>query len=373
MSSKRRKPEVERQNLLKQFNIQAVQNLSSPLEINETKMCATGVFSTSAVDRVGDIVETNGIRTHLHQFNPVVFLDHGIYYNLPIGKTEDEEGNYTVDLETGTQITYFSQKSQVAEQTFALIAEGILRGNSLRYENGNVKRIPADPKGGYGGGWHVLDCDLVELSWVGLPANQECVTSLLESPKGKSLHAALKSMLMPHKLNRKVWSNGAKMIEEDKEEVKLPLGAKTLKEMHSEIKEMVDAYESGMEELDNPKVKNKLSKLLDSLKGVGSECASAFKSHYPDLEQLEEEVQEEVDEEVEEEEEEEEIEDEDKCLSILKKSLSTEKNSQRKQRLEQAIKSLEVEEEELTAEEKKELARVERAIERKLKLFGLKD
>jgi len=117
-----------------------------PLNVDESKMCATGVLATNALDRQGDVMDIKGIRTDRHQFNPIALIDHGLWYPLPIGKTEDPDGNYTVSLgeNEATQTTYFSQHDQMAEQCFHLLCEKVLRGNSIRFENAEFDRIPAD-------------------------------------------------------------------------------------------------------------------------------------------------------------------------------------------------------------------------------------
>src|SRR5437868_1567678 len=79
------------------------------LNVDVSKMCATGLLATSTCrDRQGDIMEVDGIDFTDHKRNPIVQLDHGQYYHLPIGKTEDPDGNYTVwvDGDDCFQTTY---------------------------------------------------------------------------------------------------------------------------------------------------------------------------------------------------------------------------------------------------------------------------
>jgi len=113
---------------------------------DQGKMSATGILTTNMQDREGDILEVAGIWTGNHQFNPIALLDHGLYFPLPIGKTEDPDGSYTVliDAEAGEciQTTYFSQTLPEAEQVYHLYVEGILRGNSIGYSPKVIKRLP---------------------------------------------------------------------------------------------------------------------------------------------------------------------------------------------------------------------------------------
>src|SRR5262245_37026232 len=74
---------------------------TTEISVDPITMSATCVFSTEVVDRVGDVVEVEGIRTENHQRNPVVFWNHGRPLTLPIGKTRDPSGNYTVEIAGG--------------------------------------------------------------------------------------------------------------------------------------------------------------------------------------------------------------------------------------------------------------------------------
>src|SRR6266481_6036905 len=88
------------------------------LEIDTAKASAKGIFAAQSQDRCGDVLEISGIVTALHRKNPIVgwlhFIDRQQDANMPIGVTEDEEGNYTVKLlpDQGIAVctTYFTQK-----------------------------------------------------------------------------------------------------------------------------------------------------------------------------------------------------------------------------------------------------------------------
>jgi len=386
--------------------------------LDEQQMTATCVFSTSATDRVGDIVEPAGINTFNHQANPVIFLEHGLFYQFPIGKSEDAEGNYTVQLaeDYGQQTTYFSQSDKVAEQCFQLIAEGVLKGNSLRYEKGKAKRLP-------NGGLHVIACDLVEISWTPLPCNQECVTTLLQTGQlgGKALHSSLKSLLAPYAIPKRTWINGANMekamssvdqsrggaLRDDEENKKLkadvveeeshdepeeakaePMGASVLRDLHGELKEIHSAYSAALPQLEQPKVKSKLEKCLKDIGGHVNAIADTFASVYSELEQLERhEVEEEAEEADDPEDEEkddmegeegeedmDEPEEEEKksrkSVKYLNQLLSEETDGKRVKKLKSLLKLCEKEviaepEPEPTLQERKALEKLERAIARK--------
>lgn len=368
-----------------------------PTNVDQSKMCATGLLSTNARDRVLDRVEIGGINLAAHSFNPVSLLDHGLYHALPIGKTEDENGNYTVkkigdDL---IQTTYFSQHSLMAEQVFALICEKMLRGNSIRFENAEYK--PLQPRGR-----HIISCDLVEVTWCALPANQECVTSLLDNNiiAGKAILPELKSMLAPYRLAKKVWSNGMnheemssldettggalredygdhkednymdeekddmERVEDDPEEEEKedePLGSSVLRNMHADMAGMHETYSSHVGKLEQPKVKAHVEKVVGNLEKCMKEIADLHGRTYPESEAINGADAEQDAEEIEQEESDDvdEPEEGEKTLKVLLR------------KMEAIEKALAPKDEELSPEDKLTLTRLERSIARKEKMLKI--
>jgi hypothetical protein len=183
--------------------------------LDQGKMAATGILATTARDREGDVLEVAGIDTTDHRLNPIVLLDHGVYYPLPIGKTQGPDGNYTVvidpDLGECRQTTYFDQHGEVANQVYDLIVQGILKANSIGYDPRKVQRLPADPVAGARAGKHILACTLIEATWCGIPVNPEAVRATLSRDRlcGKRIAPALKAMLVHYAAPRKTWAPGA--------------------------------------------------------------------------------------------------------------------------------------------------------------------
>lgn len=136
---------------------------NSPVKIDTTAMSASAVLTTTALDRENDVIDTAGIDTGDHEEYPISMLDHGVYYPLGIGLCRSPTGRYLVEknVDAGEvwETTYFSQKSQVAVQAFALIDEGIMRGNSIGFDPLEVIQVlwPNGRKGK-----HVVKCRLVE-------------------------------------------------------------------------------------------------------------------------------------------------------------------------------------------------------------------
>lgn len=383
------------------------------VEYDLGKMCATGLLATSTCrDRQGDILEVDGIDFTSHQRNPVVFVDHGQWYQLPIGKTVDPDGNYTVwvDGEDCYQTTYFSQKSEVAEQVFHLYVEKILRANSIGWRPIDTVPLKPDRATGTPPGLWIKKCELLEASWVGLPANQDAVMSMLSKDKicGKSLCPEVKAMLQPYILPKSKWvpvpekafmkknkeydekdiPEGA--VEEpadqpDDQTVDVdsvePLGKTVVSTMSADLKDMVEQYSKEIGPVEHEGVKKKVGKHLEALKALCAKLDELHDSEYgeKDDEESEEETEEADDtddEETEDETAEEEDKDDDeeetkddededkKSLKSLGKKLDTLCDLLTKQ-----FAQKDAEDENLSAAEKKELAQLERAINRRMRLF----
>jgi hypothetical protein len=296
-------------NRLQQFGIDTLE--SSSLTIDQGKMCATGILCTDVRDRQGDIIEVSGIDTSNHAFAPIVLLDHGQGWPLPIGQCRDTDGNYTVQIGKNEviQTTYFSQSSEVASQVFSLLCEKILTANSIGFRPIEFKMLPADPKNGFKTGKHILRCELLEASWVGLPANPECVTAILEQGLvgGKAIAPAIKTLLTPYKLPKKVWARGVTLETKEMSAVneaeggalrkdessESPLGATTLRELHSDLDEMMCCYKAIMPQLDHPGVKKHMEKMCSELEGHKCDTAKCYSKHYPEMEPLQKDMEEE--------------------------------------------------------------------------------
>jgi hypothetical protein len=298
------------------------------------KMSATGVLATTMRDREGDILEVAGIRTANHQLNPIVLLDHGLYFPLPIGKTADPDGNYAVaidpDLGECVQTTYFSQSLREAEQVFHLIVEGILRANSIGYRTLKGKRLPPDPATGTKPGVHILECELIEATWCGIPCNPDAVRAALSRDRicGKSITPAVKRLLLPHAPPAPVWSPGAtlpttqspagkdnpgretamskktatKTDDLDTQTASVPpqapaeaptdtpaeepFGAEVLRCLHADLSAAVDRCTTALKRVDNDKVKSSILDLTDDLDAAVETVEKAFADAYPDLDPI---------------------------------------------------------------------------------------
>jgi hypothetical protein len=146
-------------------------------EIDEATMSAAFVISTADVDRSGDKVETAGIRLEHHRANPVVLWDHGKgpIGKLPIGKCQDDAGNYTVVIrpEEGVAVAriFFAKDLPFARDIFLLVKGGYLRGSSIGFLPLRAAIMPgADPSDDCPP-LHLQETELCEVSVTAVPDN----------------------------------------------------------------------------------------------------------------------------------------------------------------------------------------------------------
>lgn len=155
-------------------------------------MSATVVISTPTIDREGDSLLPEGCDVTHYKTNPVVLWEHGMSQqgNLPIGKSEDPQGQFTVLIDRAaiTATSFFSQSLAFAQQVFGLLAEKIVRGASVRarpedYEQGRT-------------GLLVKAWSLEEWSWVGIPCNPDAVMKTIRDKKIPGDRKLLDPMLL---------------------------------------------------------------------------------------------------------------------------------------------------------------------------------
>lgn len=295
------------------------------------KMSARCIFATDALDRVGDILNIQGIDVAAYLKNPVVLFDHGKWFGDPIGRTVDPQGKSTLEFgeHEAAQTTFFFP-TQLGEQYYSLVAMGGLNTNSIGYRTLKARKNNA-------GGKFLDSVELVELSWVGVPANAECVRAFLAKDKieGKALHPSLRAALeaqLPAKttvvtggfvmkaltakkksLMKAAITAAKKELppEEVKEETpapvaetppetpapveeapapatpaKLPLGAEMLSSAHSHMAEWIEYCNENLDLVENEDVKTTLLALCEETIESMATVADLYSAQYPDLEPL---------------------------------------------------------------------------------------
>lgn len=198
-------------------------------------MTATFVIVTRGADanRHGNMVQIaeskygRGLRLDEYQHNPVVMLDHGAGYNLPIGRSMGPDGKLAIKLQktkaTGT--VHFSQQSQVAEDVFRLVDEGTLRMASIGFMPMRamlVKQRKQDnmPEGvedlNRYRGYDFVESMLWEWSITAIGADAGALRQCLDCGKvaGKTFHPLLRPMLQRYAEQRPAWSPGVTFEEE---------------------------------------------------------------------------------------------------------------------------------------------------------------
>ena len=150
-------------------------------DIDETTRSAAFCISTEDIDRSGDRVHTNGIRTENHRANPVVLFDHGRgpIGKQPIGMTEDPARAYTVVIvpEAGVAVArvYFSDKTQFARETWELVKDRMLRGASIAFRAINGQVMPGYSPDDEDAPLDLTEIELCELSITPVPDNDRAL------------------------------------------------------------------------------------------------------------------------------------------------------------------------------------------------------
>ena len=148
---------------------------------DEEKRIVKGIATTSSTDRDEEIVDTSSVAKAFSNYlssNPVVLLYHD--FKRPVGRTVEgkpgpESLEVTIEVAKGTKD---------AEEAWELIKQGILRGLSIRGIPGRKRTVQ---KGGKS--IKVVEVkDLLEISFVSVPANRESLITVVS----KSINEEMK-------------------------------------------------------------------------------------------------------------------------------------------------------------------------------------
>lgn len=123
---------------------------------SESDMSANFIIVTRSKDinRNGNQVQITpgkngqGLDLTYYQQNPLVLWDHGLGFNLPIAKSEDPSGKFSVKTQASkvTATAYFSQSLAFASEVFGLISEQILRAASIGFRPQKAMKLNYQPK-----------------------------------------------------------------------------------------------------------------------------------------------------------------------------------------------------------------------------------
>src|ERR1035438_331747 len=137
--------------------------------------------------------------------NPIILLNHGTKYELPVGKAMDKYGNVKVWREENEYLCkiYFA-KTPVAKQVFDLVKGGFLNGASIGGRPLELQKLPGNKEKGFESVREIVRSELTEISIVCVPANQDTRMILEQnSINGKSLLPEIKSFLINNNMDYK--------------------------------------------------------------------------------------------------------------------------------------------------------------------------
>ncbi len=141
------------------------------------------VICTPQLDRQGDIVEPEGLDFTNYLNNPVLLWAHDVN-RPPVGKiVEINNGGSEI-----TAIVEFAE-TDFASEVFELYAGGYLNAWSIGFIPQRWKRMSKNE----GGGFHVYQAEIVEVSAVPVPANAKALTKALEGISDQDLQQSLQN------------------------------------------------------------------------------------------------------------------------------------------------------------------------------------
>ena len=152
-------------------------------DINEKDNTLVSFVSTGAVDRMGDIIQPEGIDLKNYRKNPVVLWAHD-YNTPPIGKSvwiKKQDGGVISKMQFAN--------TAFAQEIFQLYKEGFLKAFSIGFIP--IESEPMDGKdNGFMSPRRYLKTEMLEYSAVPVPANPEALAmamkkGLLKDPELK--------------------------------------------------------------------------------------------------------------------------------------------------------------------------------------------
>lgn len=182
------------------------------IEMDEEEHSVRATISTEESDREDDILLAKGCNITNYEPNPIVLWEHGLSLDKPIGKSCDPDGNCTVTIGRGKveAVCFFSKTLYEARQIYDLIGEKIVNATSVGWEpaEGAASARPGTGINRYRPGLLVKAWELLEWSFVGVPANPQALVKALARPRvagadwSPLLRDSLKRYVPPPKRNQ---------------------------------------------------------------------------------------------------------------------------------------------------------------------------
>lgn len=148
------------------------------------------VITTGAPDRQGDILESAGLDFSAYLRNPVVLWAHDMQ-RPPVGRIlRIAQHGDAVEAVVEFADTPF------AREVYRLYCGDYLSAWSLGFIPRRWRRLPASE----GGGYHIYEAEVVEVSAVAVPANAQALTKALEHLHETATDAATDAQELPQAL-----------------------------------------------------------------------------------------------------------------------------------------------------------------------------
>jgi len=166
---------------------------NDPPYVDRSAVSVRARISNAEPDRVGDVLLASGCKLDNYRLNPVVLWNHGLTEGipLPMGTSSDPDGNLAIQIidDSVYGTCFFAQKDQTAMQVFELIADGVIRGVSVR-------ETPLKSRPVFKNGRTITEVslwDLEEWSFTVLGVNPQAITKCLSKNRldGRPIHESI--------------------------------------------------------------------------------------------------------------------------------------------------------------------------------------
>ncbi len=198
------------------------------MEIDRAKMYIAPLLITNgSEDRDGEVTNPDGLIDVAYRKDPVVFLQHSHRVAPmvpPVGTAETPDR--TFDLHRRPDGWYsgcrFTQATKFARQVFRLIDDGVLRGRSIGALNHQLSNYKPRLPGVMFHNNQIMPVrtksvshdkyELIEWSWVWMPANREIITPMREITPDKEVVPLIKGILSRNGLDGTALDPSLKMV-----------------------------------------------------------------------------------------------------------------------------------------------------------------
>ena len=136
--------------------------------------------SDETVDRYGDVIEAAGWDTGNFERNPVSLIDHDYSVASIVGKVSStwvEGTRFMARVELDPP-----EDNPAAADVMRKIKNGSLRAVSVGFRAGEREKIIDKDSGDWTGGFRFKSQELLELSWVAIPANPSATLAVEDPP-----------------------------------------------------------------------------------------------------------------------------------------------------------------------------------------------